>query len=41
MIINRTAECLKNVSDREVLVMLVTTNGEDTARNIWQWRKIM
>jgi hypothetical protein len=38
---NRTAKSLKDVSDSEVLVMLVTPNGEGTAGNISEWHKIM
>jgi len=34
VIIYRTAEGVKDVSDSEVFVMLVTQNSEGTARNI-------
>jgi len=32
---------LSDMSDSEVLGVLVTPNGEGTARNISEWRKIM
>jgi hypothetical protein len=41
MRICRTAEGVRVVSASEVLVMLVTTNGRFTARNISEWHKIM
>jgi hypothetical protein len=40
MRIFRTAEMVRGVSEREVLVIFVILNGEVTARNISEWHKM-